>query len=447
MVGPPSFRTISVGRHVHLLALSGSGAHVEPTSLYRPRVSRETRLLLIAGLLAVAALWLLARIRFRDLPSAPSPIPAVLSQLNSGPKLDDLAAEVAGIGARLEPSLVAVEGRLRLSSRERTVALRYQDDLAIALLPAGSWTGDPAVLARDPAFGIALVRVGGQAPASAPAPWLPRRPERPRYLVATDISEAGLSLRPVYVGSLGPIDKPLWSDKLWAVPASSEVKPGSFLFTLTGEFVGLVIGHGTGVAIVPGSALLAEAGRLRALQQPPAGRLGVEVQPLTAALASVTGATRGVVVSWVDRAGAAARHLNVGDTIEAVGGQELLGREDWDLRMARLPAGQTLTLRIRSRGQLRDVTLVAEGQPAPAGTLGLTLRNRPQRGSEVTGVEPGAAGDRAGVMSGDVITLVGGVRTPTPAQVRRAFSSLGQGQGVLLGIIRGSSHLVIALQR
>ena len=308
--------------------------------------------------------------------------------------------------------------------------------------------GNPSVLARDPAFGIALVRVGGQGPAAAPMPWLPRRLERPRYLVATDMSDAGLSLRPVFIGSLAAIDKPLWSDKLWAVPASSEVKPGSFLFTLTGEFVGLVIGHGAGGAIVPGAALLAEAGRLRDRQQAPAGVLGVEVQPVTAAVASVTGATSGVVVSWVDRAGAAARHLTVGDTIEAVGGQDLSGREDWDLRMARLSAGQALALRVRSRGQLRDVTLVAHGRPAPAGgTLGLTLRNRPQRGAEVTGVETAAAGDRAGVMAGDVITLIGDVRTPTPAQVTRSFSSLGEGQGVLLGLTRGGSHLVIALHR
>ena len=38
---------------------------METTSPYRPRVSRETRLLLAAGVMAVAALWLLARFRFR----------------------------------------------------------------------------------------------------------------------------------------------------------------------------------------------------------------------------------------------------------------------------------------------------------------------------------------------------------------------------------------------
>lgn len=419
---------------------------MEPTSLYRPRVSRETRLLLIAGLLAIAALWLLARIRFRDLPSAPSPIPAVLSQLNSGPHLDDLAAEVTGVGARLEPSLVAIDPGV--VAGRRAAALRYQDDLAIALLPSPSQAGHVDVVARDPAFGIAVVRVGGQAPASAPVPWLPRRPERSRYLVATDVSAAGLSLRPVFIGALASVDKPLWPGKLWALPPSSNVEPGSFLFTLTGEFVGLAIGRGAGEAIVPAAALLAEAGRLRDLRPAANGSLGIEVQALTPSLASVTGAKRGVVVSWVDRTGVAARHLTVGDTIETVGGQDLSGRDEWDLRMTRLSAGHTLVLGVRSRGQLRDVPLVAAGRPAPAGgALGLTLRNRAQRGAEVTGVAPATAADRAGLMAGDVITVIGEAKAPTAAQVSRVFTSLGDGQGVLLGVTRGSSHLVMALQR
>ena len=59
---------------------------METGSAYRPRVSRETRLLLTAGVLAVAALWLLARIRFPERPATPNPVPAVLSQLASGPK-------------------------------------------------------------------------------------------------------------------------------------------------------------------------------------------------------------------------------------------------------------------------------------------------------------------------------------------------------------------------
>ena len=81
---------------------------MEPNTSYRPRVSRETRRLLTAGVLAVAALWLLARFRFQDLPATPNPIPAVLSQLASGPKHEDLAAEIGLLQPRLEPLLLAL---------------------------------------------------------------------------------------------------------------------------------------------------------------------------------------------------------------------------------------------------------------------------------------------------------------------------------------------------
>ena len=49
----------------------------------RSRVSRETRQLLIAALVALLALWVLARIRFPGQPVSPNPIPSLLSQLSS----------------------------------------------------------------------------------------------------------------------------------------------------------------------------------------------------------------------------------------------------------------------------------------------------------------------------------------------------------------------------
>lgn len=425
---------------------------MEPTSLYRPRVSRETRLLITAGLLAIAALWLLARVRFRDLPTAPSPIPAVLGQLSSGPKLDDLAGEIAELHTRLEASLASIVQPLPASpfeTRQRIAALRYRDDLAIALLPTGSRGDVAGLLARDPASGVALVRVEGQAPAAAPVPWQPRRAQRPRYLVATDVSETGWSLRPAFIGALVAIETPLWPDALWAVPAGSDVAAGSFLFTANAELVGLVIPYGSGRAIVPGATLVAEAGRLRERPPAAAGFLGVEVQPLTSAVASVTGAARGVVVTWVDRAGPAAPHLAVGDVIEAVGGRAVAGRPDWDVHTDRVSEGQTIALRVRSRGQLRDVALVAAARPARAAdrALGLRLRSRPGVGAEVVGVEPASAGHRSGLAPGDVITRIGETTAPTPAQVTRSFAALPDDRGVLIGVTRSGAHFVVALQR
>ena len=428
---------------------------METSSPYRPRVSRETRLLLTAGVMAVAALWLLARIRFPERPVTPNPVPSVLSQLASGPKYDDLAGEIAQLHARLQPSLLALDVPSAVGSPQtspRTAAIRLRDDLAVTLVPPGSsrerWNDAP-IVARDAASGLAVVRVPIPVPTSPPVPWTPRQPQQSRYLVASDVSPEGVSLRPVFVGSLDPIDSPLWSEPLWAVPGRTDLAAGSFLFTSSAELAGLVIAHGGGLAIVPGGTVLAEAERLLATPPGPAGAIGIEVQDLTPPVASVTGASVGVVVTWVDADGAGREQLMAGDVIEAVDGRALATRQHWDVRVARLSVGETLSLRVRRRGEIRDVALVANApaaQPASR-SLGLTLRARTKIGAEVVRIERGSAADRAGLALGDVITLVADVSAPTPAQVMRSFASIGQGQRVMVAVTRGDAHFVTTLER
>lgn len=428
---------------------------METSSPYRPRVSRETRLLLTAGVLAVAALWLLARIRFPERPVTPNPVPSVLSQLASGPKYDDLAGEIAQLQTRVQPSLLALNvpsatlGSLQIS--HWTAAIRLRDDLAVTLVPPGSnregWN-DATILAYDAASGLAVARVP-PVPTSPPVPWTPRQPQQSRYLVASDVSPDGVSLRPVFVGSLDPIDSPLWSEPLWAVPGRTDLAPGSFLFTSSAEFAGLVIAYGRGLAIVPGGTVLAEADRLLATPPGPAGTIGIEVQDLTPPVASVTGAPVGVVVTWVDADGAGRGQLMAGDVIEAVDGRALATRQHWDVRVARLSVGETLALHVRRRGELREVALVASAPPVqPASrSLGLTLRRRTGIGAEVVRVEQGSAADRAGLAVGDVITLVAAVPAPTPAQVMRSFTSVPEGQRVMIAVTRGDAHHVTTLER
>ena len=224
--------------------------------------------------------------------------------------------------------------------------------------------------------------------------------------------------------------------------------PGSFLFTSIGEFIGLVIGEGADRAIVPATLLLAEAERLVDTPPAPAGRIGITIQPLTAAVAAVTGATAGVVVTWVDPAGAAMGHLLVGDVIEAVQDRATT-REAWQARVARISAGQSLELRVRRRGEVRQVTLVARAEHAPVEErpLGLTLRRRARIGAEVIRVEPASAADDAGLAVGDVVTLIGDAHAPTPQQVTRSFAATAKGGRVLVGVTRGDTHFVTTVER
>ena len=419
---------------------------------YRPRVSREMRLLLIAGVLAIATLWLLARVRFRDLPVTPNPIPAVLTQLGTGASYDDLAEQIAQLHIRLDGSLAALAAHPRIFGPGATVqyvpALRLRDGLAVAWVPRELAVDEATVLARDPASGLTVVRVSNDAALPLPPAWTPRRLERPRYFIATKAAGTGVSLRPAFSGALDPGASASWSGPVW-FPSGGDFEPGSFLFTSDAELVGLVIERSSEPAIVPAATLLAEVDRLLARPQVAAGRVGIDVQALTARLASVTGSSAGVVVVWVEPQSAAAGRVMVADVIEALDDEPLVSLEQWDVRVARLSAGQTLRLRIRRSGAVRDALVQATSVRTPAGmpALGLLMRRQVGDGSEVMRVEPDSAAERAGLVPGDVITLVADVRAPSPAHIGRVFGSLQPGQGALLGVSRGDSHFVTTLER
>lgn len=424
---------------------------MEPNSPYRPRVSRETRLLLTAGVLALGVLWLLARVRFRDLPATPNPLPAVLTQLTNGARYDDLATEIARLRSQLDTSLLALDAPPEVTPGQRgprITALRVRDDVAVALLSRESASVEPGLLGRDPASGLALVRVIGNGPAAALVPWMSRLGQ-PRYLFATDVSSAGVSLRPSFVASLDPLETALWPEALWSVPASCDLAPGAFVFTSDAELVGLVITVATDRAIVPAATLLAEADRLLNAPKTTAGTLGVDVQSLTESVASVTGGERGVVVTWIEPDSAAKGRLSAGDLVEAIDNRPLATREQWEVHMARLSAGETVTLRVRRRGEVRDVAVVAAGAAASVikRSLGLTLRARSGTGAEVIRVDPASAGSRAELAVGDVITLVADLAAPTPAQVVQSYASLHDGQRLLIAVTRGSRHFVTTVDR
>jgi S1-C subfamily serine protease len=156
-----------------------------------------------------------------------------------------------------------------------------------------------------------------------------------------------------------------------------------------------------------------------------------------------------VVVTWVDADGAARDQLIVGDVIEEADGRVLPDLQHWDVRVARLSAGETLRLRLRRHGEQREIALIATPPAAPPASrsLGLTLRARPKIGAEVVRIDGGSAADRAGLALGDVITLVADVSAPTPAQVVRSYASLGQGERVMVAVTRGDAHFVTALEQ
>jgi S1-C subfamily serine protease len=304
-----------------------------------------------------------------------------------------------------------------------------------------------SIAAHDPATGLALVRVSAVAPPARPL-WTPDRLEQPRYVFSAVPAVPHPTMVPGYISALEPRRSPAWPTDVWNVPASSGVTAGALLFTPGGEWIGIAGVEEGRLLVVPAAAVLNVAMQLSTDGTPSAGDLGVEVQSLGARVAAATGARAGVIVSWLEPRGAAADVLEVGDVIETLNGEAVPTPFAWQVKSVRLTALTSATLRVRRRGVAGDVMLtVPPAQAVRQGALGLMLTFEPGRGSRVTRVDPQTAADRAGLTAGDLLTVAGEQREPTPAQVRRAFDAVPDGGVLLVAVTRDTGHRLVALAR
>ncbi len=403
-------------------------------------------------LLSLAALWILARIRFPERPSTPNPVAPLLTQIAPRIAFEDLERAVFEVEPDLSLALNVLPTERRLpggsSRRESLAALRFRADAVLALIDGAAVAAGAGVTeaARDRATDLAVLRT----PASTIVPlktWTPTRSaDYPRYLIVGEVWRDRPNLRPLYFGPLYAVTSPAWSAEVWSVPPHVEVRPGSFLFTTRGALVGLVAGAPGDAVIVPAEVAISTAERLLAEQPRRPGWLGVEVQPLTGPLQAATGVASGVAVTWVSPQGPAAGKLVATDVVQSLGNQAIGSSAEWAARVARLAEGDGVSLRIQRAGRSIDVQLTAAPPPAApvSPRLGVTLRHRRGVGSEVLGVEEGSVAMRAGIRAGDILTRIGELDAPTPSQVGRAFAGSAD-RGVLVAITRGGGHLVISL--
>jgi hypothetical protein len=416
----------------------------------RSRVSRETRQLLAAALIALLALWVLARIRFPGQPTGPNPIPSLLSQLSASPRFANLAGEIAELQGRLSGSWLAVavaspDDVAEADPRQLT-AMRLRNNAALLLRGGDRLSNEQDVIAEDRATGLAVIRTGGESVPAGVPPWMPSSLGDPRYFMATVGTPAGVSLRPVLIGALHETRSPAWPGPIWSVPQGTDLDASAFVFTTSGEIAGLVVREPAGLAIIPWDLVVAEGTRLLDQGPVPAIDLRLEVRPLTPALTQATGAAAGVVVAWVDSRGPAGKRVLVGDVIEALNAKPIMHTRDWEVASSRLPAGDA-TLRIRRRGKSMDVALLLPVPTTTLGTasLGLRMQDLAGVGVAIMRVEPGSAASSARLQEGDVITLIGDRTAPTAAQIDSAFRSVRTGEAIMLAITRGKTHLVVGL--
>ncbi len=422
----------------------------------RPSVSRETRLLLSIVVISVALLWVLARIRFPGRGATPNPVPTVLAQLAPPSAFDDIASTVGQLTPHigdLVSAIVVSTGSESAPQSAAAQALRIRDGVAIALTgegdkPRTTEGGAIEMTARDPATGLTLLRVPAE---DTPAPdiWSPRGAQHPRFFIASDVSLGGVSLRPVFIGALNAITSPRWSGSLWAVPYGTELRTGTFLFTVAGEFAGVAIKDDEHMAIVPGELLMTAVDRLSRQPNSTPATLGVELQALTPTLAAALQAPSGVVVAWVDPAGPAAGLLFPFDVVDRANGNAVTSPNQWEAQVLGLSDGSAVRLDVRRQGEKQQVEVVARGRSASAddAALGLSLRTIPRTGVEVVYVLPRSAAARAGIQAGDIITRAGDVDTPSSAHISRLFATESPGGSLVVALTRNQDHRVLAIKK
>ncbi len=101
---------------------------------------------------------------------------------------------------------------------------------------------------------------------------------------------------------------------------------------------------------------------------PQGGRLGVHIAPMTPELRDYFGAgpDAGVLVSAVDEKGPAARAgLAVGDVIVAADGESIAEPHALVQRVSRVPAGESIALRVVRRGEAQTLRVPVRGDPWP----------------------------------------------------------------------------------
>ena len=414
----------------------------------------EVRLLVTTIVVSVAALLLLARLRFPERPAPPVTAAPVLERLAARATFDELAGIIANVQSRVAPLMVAVTlvedpgarfaGERPASLPRRTLALRVDAQTAIAPVPAGmradrlvASDAPVQILAVDEVRGLILLRLDGSA-----APPLERVAElnAPAYLAAAEPSSDGAALRPVFVSRADPVRNARWGAEVYATGASLD--PGTFLFSLAGEFAGLLVPQQQDAMLVPATVVFDQVARMRREGSIRSAVLGFSVQPLTTSIAGAVGTDRGVVVTFVDDT-TALSGLRVGDVIQSINTVPTPDSGTFGAESARAAAGEPLLLGVVRRGStlsLQVPTLSPDAKLTPSSSLGLTLRPVRGVGVEIVAVAPGSAGALADLSTGDVITHLAGQPVRDPREIERAWA--GGSQPMLLGVRRGTHPFV-----
>lgn len=257
------------------------------------------------------------------------------------------------------------------------------------------------------------------------------------------------------------------------------VNPGNSggpLLNLRGEVVGInsmiysQTGGYMGVSFaIPIEVAIDISNQLRATGKVRRGRLGVQIQELTADLASSFKLSdrNGVLVAAVERGGPADKAgVQAGDVIRQFNGKAIEDAAALPRLVAGTKPGETVSIEVWRQGEARrmDVT-VAElpTESSDAGTLkpqvparsalGLAVRELSIEEKKATGMQFGVVveavsppASEAGIQAGDVITAFGATRLTSLSQFKDLISGIKPGDAVPLLVRRGEASRYVSVR-
>jgi serine protease Do len=347
-----------------------------------------------------------------------------------------------------------------------------ENAIEVTLTTDDGKTLDAKIIGRDPKTDLALLKTVD----TGPYPTVSFAANTPRvgdWVVAVGnpfglggtVTAGIVSARGRDIGS-GPYD-----DYLQIDAPVNRGNSGGPTFNLNGEVVGVNTaiyspsGGSVGIAFaIPSETVSSVIASLKDGGTVARGYLGVQIQPVTPAIAESLGLkeTKGALVAEAQPGTPAAEAgLKPGDTIVEVNGEKLASPREVSRRISQIKPGDTATIGYIRNGKELTASVklamlpeqkVASADPAVAAkaspAFGLTLAPaKDGSGVLVTDVDPTGAGFEQGIQKGDVILEIGGKAVAKPAEVRAAIEEARKDgrKAVILRVKNEESTRFVAL--
>jgi len=286
--------------------------------------------------------------------------------------------------------------------------------------------------------------------------------------LAETVTAGIVSAKGRVIGS-GPYDDFIQTD--------ASINPGNSggpLFNAQGEVIGIntaIVAGGQGIGFaIPVNMAKNIIPQLRDKGRVTRGWLGVSVQVITPELAQSFGLSEAkvgaLVTDVVKESPADKGGVKQGDIILEFDGKQVHEMNELPRLVAGTSVGKKVPLKVLRNGKQQNITVVVErlgdgeeggGPVSGMDRLGITVREltrelavqlnaKEVQGVVVAEVKPGSTAEDAGMVKGDIIREIDGVKLVTVADYEKALAAHKKGTVLRLLLRRGDSSLFVALK-